>query len=161
MKFSCEKYLLQSAVTIASRAAASKSPIPALEGLLLQAGDDLRVTGYDLKEGIYTNIGAEIEEAGSIVVGARLFEEGIPDGQSLPRREVPRLAQPVPTPSQEVVRGIRRIRHRKVVGGVGRVDGPVLQFHDRNPEFVRCACESKVSCAVMYTLYDTFDTKTL
>ncbi|MGX8692842.1 MAG: DNA polymerase III subunit beta, partial [Clostridia bacterium] len=83
MKFSCEKYLLQSAVTIASRAAASKSPIPALEGLLLQAGDDLRVTGYDLKEGIYTNIGADVEEAGSIVVGARLFGEMIrrmPDG---------------------------------------------------------------------------------
>ena len=83
MKFSCEKYLLQSAVTVASRAAASKSPIPALEGLLLQASNDLRVTGYDLKEGIYTNIGADVEEAGSIVVGARFFGEMIrrlPDG---------------------------------------------------------------------------------
>lgn len=83
MKFSCEKYLLQSAVTVASRAAASKSPIPALEGLLLQASDDLRVTGYDLKEGIYTNIGADVEEAGSIIVGARFFGEMIrrlPDG---------------------------------------------------------------------------------
>ena len=54
MKISCEKYILQSACTIASRATASKSPIPALEGLLLQAGIDLRVTGYDLKKGIYT-----------------------------------------------------------------------------------------------------------
>ncbi len=45
MKISCEKYILQSACTIASRATASKSPIPALEGLLLQAGIDLRVTG--------------------------------------------------------------------------------------------------------------------
>ncbi|MEI3061749.1 MAG: hypothetical protein V8S72_01840 [Oscillospiraceae bacterium] len=58
MKISCEKYILQSACTIASRATASKSPIPALEGLLLQAGIDLRVTGYDLKKGIYTNIAA-------------------------------------------------------------------------------------------------------
>ena len=57
MKITCEKYLLQSACSIASRATASKSPIPALEGLLLQTGTDLRVTGYDLKEGIYTNIG--------------------------------------------------------------------------------------------------------
>ncbi|MBR5343204.1 MAG: DNA polymerase III subunit beta [Oscillospiraceae bacterium] len=83
MKFSCEKYLLQSAVATASRAAASKSPIPALEGLLLQAMNDLRVTGYDLKEGIYTNIGADVAEAGSVVVGARLFGEMIrrlPDG---------------------------------------------------------------------------------
>lgn len=83
MKFSCEKYLLQSAVAVASRAAASKSPIPALEGLLLQAMNDLRVTGYDLKEGIYTTVGADVAEAGSIVVGARLFGEMIrrlPDG---------------------------------------------------------------------------------
>lgn len=83
MKFSCEKYELQAAVAVASRAAASKSPIPALEGLLLQAMDDLRVTGYDLKEGIYTDIGAKVEEPGSVVVGARLFGEMIrrlPDG---------------------------------------------------------------------------------
>ena len=40
MKFSCEKYLLQNACAIAARAAASKSPIPALEGLLIQAGAD-------------------------------------------------------------------------------------------------------------------------
>ena len=83
MKISCEKYILQSACTIASRATASKSPIPALEGLLLQAGIDLRVTGYDLKKGIYTNIAADIAEQGSIVVGARFFGEMIrrlPDG---------------------------------------------------------------------------------
>ena len=58
MKLTCEKYLLQSAVTVSTRAAASKSPIPTLEGILLEAGEDLRVTGYDLKKGIYTNIEA-------------------------------------------------------------------------------------------------------
>ena len=83
MKFSCEKYLLQSACGTASRAAASKSPIPALEGLLLQASDRLTVTGYDLKKGIYTQLEAEVKEQGSVVVGARLFGEMIrrlPDG---------------------------------------------------------------------------------
>ena len=34
MKFTCEKYLLSLAVATAGRAAASKSPIPAMEGLL-------------------------------------------------------------------------------------------------------------------------------
>ena len=83
MKLSCEKYLLQSACGIASRAAAGKSPIPALEGLLLQASDRLTVTGYDLKKGIYTQLEAEVKEQGSVVVGARLFGEMIrrlPDG---------------------------------------------------------------------------------
>ena len=49
MKFSCEKYLIQAACAVASRATASKSTIPALEGLLLEAELGLRVTGYDLK----------------------------------------------------------------------------------------------------------------
>ena len=83
MKFSCEKYLLQSACGTASRAAASKSPIPALEGLLLQAADRLTVTGYDLKKGIYTQLEADVKEQGSVVVGARFFGEMIrrlPDG---------------------------------------------------------------------------------
>ena len=60
MKFSCEKYILQSAVAVCARAAAAKSPIPTLEGVLLEAGERLRVTGYDLKKGIYTTVDAEV-----------------------------------------------------------------------------------------------------
>lgn len=83
MNFSCEKYLLQNACATASRAAASKSPIPALEGLLIQAGEKITVTGYDLKKGIYTSLEADVKESGSVVVGARLFGEmmrHLPDG---------------------------------------------------------------------------------
>ena len=83
MKLTCEKYLLQSAVAVSTRAAASKSPIPTLEGILLEAGEDLRVTGYDLKKGIYTNIEAEVSEPGSVVLDAKLFGEMVrkmPDG---------------------------------------------------------------------------------
>ena len=83
MKFSCEKYLLQAACNIASRAAASKSPIPALEGLQISCEDKLYVKGYDLKKGIVTGIEADIAQRGVIVVGARLFGEMIrrlPDG---------------------------------------------------------------------------------
>ena len=83
MKFSCEKYLLQNACATASRATASKSPIQALEGLLLEASADVKVTGYDLKKGIYTSFAADVAQAGSIVVNSRLFGEIIrklPDG---------------------------------------------------------------------------------
>ncbi len=75
MKFSCEKYLLQAAVTTAGRCAAAKSPLPTLEGLLIQAGADVRVTGYDLKKGIYTTIPADVAEPGSIVLGARFLND--------------------------------------------------------------------------------------
>ncbi len=83
MKFSCEKHILQSAVSVCSRAAAAKSPISALEGILLEAGERLRVTGYDLKKGIYTIIDADVTEPGSIVLDAKLFGEMVrrmPDG---------------------------------------------------------------------------------
>ncbi len=83
MKFSCEKYLLQNACATAARAAASKSPIQALEGLLLEADADVKVTGYDLKEGIYTSFAADVAQSGSLVVNSRLFGEIIrklPDG---------------------------------------------------------------------------------
>ena len=44
MKFSCEKALLQGAVSTASRAVSPKSTIPALEGLLLEADSHGRLT---------------------------------------------------------------------------------------------------------------------
>ena len=65
MKFSCDKYVLQQAAASAARAAAAKSPIPTLEGLLIEAGASVRITGYDLKKAIYTTIDAEIPEPGS------------------------------------------------------------------------------------------------
>ncbi|MBO5497318.1 MAG: DNA polymerase III subunit beta [Oscillospiraceae bacterium] len=83
MKFSCEKYLLQAACNVVSRAAASKSPIPALEGLQIVADDKLTIKGYDLKKAIVTAVEADISQRGSIVLGARLFGEmmrRMPDG---------------------------------------------------------------------------------
>ena len=83
MKFSCEKHLLQSASATVARATAAKSPIPALEGILIEARDGIKLTGYDLKKGIYTNIEADVAQPGSVVVGARLFGEmmrRMPDG---------------------------------------------------------------------------------
>ena len=83
MKFTCEKYLIQAACAVASRATASKSTIPALEGLLLEADTSLTVSGYDLRKGIYTRIEADVAEKGSIVVGARFLGEmlrRLPDG---------------------------------------------------------------------------------
>lgn len=83
MKFSCEKCLLQTAINTASRAAAAKSPIPALEGLLIQADIGVKITGYDLKKGIYTSFPADVSEPGASVLNARLLGEiirSLPEG---------------------------------------------------------------------------------
>ena len=75
MKFSCEKALLQAAVATASRAVAAKSTIPALEGVLLQAGHNLTVSGYNMQTGIRTNLDADVTQEGALVLPARLFGE--------------------------------------------------------------------------------------
>ncbi len=84
MKFSCEKYLLSLAVSTAGRAAAGKSSIPALEGLLLDAGPTgVQITGFDLKKGIYNRFPADVAVSGSVVIPARLLGDivrKLPDG---------------------------------------------------------------------------------
>jgi len=75
MKFSCEKALLQAAISTAARAVSPKSSIPALEGLLLEAENVLTVTGYNLETGIRTRCAADILQAGAIVLPARLLGE--------------------------------------------------------------------------------------
>ena len=75
MKFSCEKALLSAAVSVTSRAVAVKSSIPAMEGILIEAGETLRLTGYNLETGIQASVPAEITQTGSLVLSARLFGE--------------------------------------------------------------------------------------
>jgi DNA polymerase-3 subunit beta len=74
MKFSCEKATLLTGITTASRTVAVKSTIPVLEGLLIEASNDrLTISGYNLKTGIRTKCGAEVSQAGSVVINARLL----------------------------------------------------------------------------------------
>lgn len=73
MKFSCERVLLQNAVTVASRAAAVKSAIASLEGILIEADNELVISAYDLKTGIRTSVPADVQENGSVIINARLF----------------------------------------------------------------------------------------
>jgi len=75
MKFSCEKAQLLSAISVTGKVASAKSAVPALEGLLLEAGNFLKISGYDLKTGIKTQIPAEVAVPGAIVLNARLLGE--------------------------------------------------------------------------------------
>lgn len=73
MKFTCEKALLVSAISVASRTVAQKSAISALEGILLRAGTRLMLTGYNLETGITVGVPADISEDGECIMPARLF----------------------------------------------------------------------------------------
>lgn len=73
MKFTCEKALLVSAISVAVRTVSPKSNIPCLEGILLRAGIGVQLTGYNLETGITVKVGASVTEAGLCVMPARLF----------------------------------------------------------------------------------------
>ena len=92
MKFSCEKALLQSAISTASRAVSPKSSIPALEGILLEAGQELRLTGYNLDTGIRTIVPADISETGTLGAPTRRSSPSFPQWNI-------RTPSPCPSPS--------------------------------------------------------------
>ncbi|MBQ1351249.1 MAG: DNA polymerase III subunit beta [Oscillospiraceae bacterium] len=75
MIFSCEKAVLLPAISTASKAVSTKSTIPALEGILIEANESLLLTGYNLETGIQTICPALVEQPGTTVVNARLFGE--------------------------------------------------------------------------------------
>ena len=87
MKFTCERAALVSAIAASARATAARSPVPALEGLLIEAieGVGLTISGYDLKMGIVSQAQADVVEGGAVVLNARLFGDII---RRLPGDEV-------------------------------------------------------------------------
>lgn len=73
MKFTCEKAVLVSAISVASRTVAQKSAIAALEGIYVKAGMKLQCSGYNLETGITVSVTADITETGACILPARLF----------------------------------------------------------------------------------------
>lgn len=76
MKFSVNKKEITEAVSNIQRAVSSKTSIPALEGILLNASDNtLELSAYDLELGITTVIPARVQEPGKSILSARLFSD--------------------------------------------------------------------------------------
>lgn len=75
MKFFCQKQALVDAVNNVMRAVSPRSTIPALEGIFLRATSSLFLAGYDLEIGITTNIEAQVQEPGEIVLNSKQFSD--------------------------------------------------------------------------------------
>ena len=76
MKFTVNKTDMNEAVSNIQRTVSSKTSIPALEGILLDASEDqLSLSAYDLELGITTVIPAKVQEPGRSVLSARIFSE--------------------------------------------------------------------------------------
>ena len=74
MKIVCDSAKLAKLCMNVQRTVSSKSTIPAIEGILIDAlGDSIRLTGYDLEVGTETYLEADVEENGSIILNAKNF----------------------------------------------------------------------------------------
>ena len=76
MKIYCNTDDLSAAVNIVSKAVSSKSSIPYLEGVLLEAEcDRLYLTGNDLEICIKTSIPCNVADEGKIVLNCKMLSE--------------------------------------------------------------------------------------
>ncbi len=73
MKIICSRDRLMEAVSIVQKAVATRSTLPVLDGILIEADTGIKLTGYDLETGIECLVDATVSETGSIVVNARMF----------------------------------------------------------------------------------------
>ena len=73
MRFTCEKSMLVTGLNITGRTVAQKSALSAIEGILCTAADGLSLTGYNMETAITYQIEAEVTDAGTCVLPAKLF----------------------------------------------------------------------------------------
>ena len=86
MKIVCQKADLLKSVTIVMKAVPSKTTMPILECILIDASEDkIKFTANDMELGIETTVLGTILEKGTIALDARLFSEII---RKLPDNEV-------------------------------------------------------------------------
>ena len=86
MRMICDKDKILKAINSVTKAVASKTTMPILEGILIQTNDNnVKLTTYDLEIGIEYIIEANVEEQGATVVNAIMFSEII---RKLPDTEI-------------------------------------------------------------------------
>ena len=73
MKLTCNRDNLIEGLNIVQKAVPSKSTISILEGILIEVGEEVRLTGNDNDFGIVYEVPGIIEEIGSIVVNSKTF----------------------------------------------------------------------------------------
>lgn len=86
MKIICTKSNLSKGVSIVSKAVPSKTTMPILECILIDASTDvIKLTANDMELGIETSIAGEIVERGILALNARIFAEIV---RKLPDSEI-------------------------------------------------------------------------
>ncbi len=86
MKVICSKENLLDGINIVQKAVSTKTTLPILEGILIEAGEKIKMTGNDLEIGIECYVDADIRREGSVVLNSRMFGDivrRLPDSEVL------------------------------------------------------------------------------
>ncbi len=86
MKVICSKEHLIEGINVVQKAVSSKSTLAILEGILLEANEQFKLTGNDLEIGIECYVEADIKDMGSIVLSSKMFGDivrRLPDSEVL------------------------------------------------------------------------------
>jgi DNA polymerase-3 subunit beta len=73
MRLICSRDLLIGAITTVQKAVGTRVSMAILEGILFEATDSIKLTGYDMEIGIESTIPADIITQGQAVINARLL----------------------------------------------------------------------------------------
>jgi len=86
MKVICSKENLLEGINIVQKAVSTKTTLPILEGILIEAYEELKLTGNDLEIGIECFVDADIRQEGSVVLNSKMFGDIVrrmPDSEVL------------------------------------------------------------------------------
>lgn len=73
MKFICSRDRLMEAISIVQKSVGVRSPLPILDGVLVEASQGVKLTGYDMETSIECLVEADVPVKGGIVINARIF----------------------------------------------------------------------------------------
>jgi len=86
MKFTCDRSALVDKLGVLARGVSTRSALPVLSGILLQAGEGrLDLFSTDMELSIRANLATPVERDGEVVVPARLFTDVV---RNLPDEEI-------------------------------------------------------------------------
>jgi len=86
MRLVCSRTNLMDGINIVQKAVSTKTTLPILEGILLEASNEFKLTGNDLEIGIECFVAADIQNTGSIVLNSKMLGDivrRLPDSEVL------------------------------------------------------------------------------
>ncbi|MEI6144573.1 MAG: DNA polymerase III subunit beta [Candidatus Berkelbacteria bacterium] len=145
MKISCTQANLNKGLSIVSRIVGTRTTLPVLSNIYLEAKDgQLKLSATDLEIGVTTSIGAKVDEEGALTVPARLISDFIAANSD----------ESLDLESKATTMHLKSARYEANIKGIDSSEYPVLPDISKDSlidlatgDFTRAISEVVVACA--------------